>query len=510
MLRFDSIGHVLGQFLLFLAVAMTLPILYGLLSSSGPLLPLLISLFICVAAGGLLTFLLPRPTREFRPREALLLVTVTWVFVTLFGSLPLYFSPEFPSFSDAFFEAASGFSASGATVLGDVEQLGKPILFWRCLTHWFGGMGIILLGVAVLPLLGHGGASLYRAEFSGSGSEKLKPRVTQTALALWKVYLGLSIASYLALRWAGMGNFDALCHTFSVMGTGGFSSRSASVASFQNPTVEYTIIVFMFLGGVSMILHYRLWLEHRPLAVLANAQLRAYASILLIAGIVATVLLRFYNGYAWEPALRAGFFQVTSITTTSGLVTDDFELWHPLGQMLLLGLMFVGGCTGSTSGGLKVARLLLLTKVIDRELKRMVERHGVRSSSRLARHPGVDDSELAEPGLHCRRRHLVGIAIAGLDGCGPLDVTHRGYCGGIQHRPRVWRSRAGRKLRLDACRSQMGLEFLHDCRPPRVLLRARSADAWVLAKVAELADAQVHSAAPSILEKAALVRSTRR
>ena len=126
-----------------------------------------------------------------------------------------------------------------------------------------------------------------------------------------------------------------------------------------------------------MILHYRLWLEHRPLAVLANAQLRAYASILLIAGIVATVLLRFYNGYAWEPALRAGFFQVTSITTTSGLVTDDFELWHPLGQMLLLGLMFVGGCTGSTSGGLKVARLLLLTKVIDRELKRMVERHGV-------------------------------------------------------------------------------------------------------------------------------------
>ena len=377
MLRFDSIGHVIGQFLLFLALAMTIPILYGLLSSSGPLLPLLISLFICAAAGGLLTVLLPRPARELRSREALLLVTVTWVFVTLFGSLPLYFSPEFPSFADAFFEAASGFSASGATVLGDVEQLGKPVLFWRCLTHWFGGMGIILLGVAVLPILGHGGASLYRAEFSGSTSEKLKPRVTQTALALWKVYLGLSIASYLALRWAGMNNFDALCHTFSVMGTGGFSSRSASVAGFQNPAVEYTIIVFMFLGGVSMILHYRLWLEHRPLAVLANAQLRAYAGILLIAGIVATVLLRFHNGYAWEPAVRAGFFQVTSITTTSGLVTDDFELWHPLGQMLLLGLMFVGGCTGSTSGGLKVARLMLLTKVIYRELKRMVERHGV-------------------------------------------------------------------------------------------------------------------------------------
>jgi len=189
--------------------------------------------------------------------------------------------------------------------------------------------------------------------------------------------LGLSLASYIALRWAGMGNFDALCHTFSVLGTGGFSSRSASVVSFQNPAVEYVIIAFMFLGGISMTLHYRLWLDRSPLAVLKDAQLRAYVGILLIAGVVATVLLRFHNSYAWEPALRAGFFQVTSIMTTTGLVTDDFELWHPLGQMLLLGLMFVGGCTGSTSGGLKVARLLLLTKVIDREFKRMVERRGV-------------------------------------------------------------------------------------------------------------------------------------
>ena len=297
--------------------------------------------------------------------------------MSVLGGLPFYLSPEFPSFTDAFFEAASGFSASGATVLNDVERLGKPILFWRCLTHWIGGMGIILLGVAVLPLVGHGGTSLYRAEFSGAISEKLKPRITETALALWKVYLGLSLASYIALRWAGMGNFDALCHTFSVLGTGGFSSRSASVASFQNPAVEYAIITFMFLGGISMILHYKLWLERSPLAVLKDAQLRAYVSILLIAGVVATVLLRFHNGYAWEPALRAGFFQVTSITTTTGLVTDDFELWHPLGQMLLLGLMFVGGCTGSTSGGLKVARLLLLIKVVDREFKRMVNRRGV-------------------------------------------------------------------------------------------------------------------------------------
>jgi len=376
-LRFASIGHVLGHFLLFLAAALTAPILYGLLTSSGPLAPLLISLFICALAGGLLTFLLPRPTRELRQREALLLVAAIWASLPVFGGLPFYLSPEFPSFADAFFEASSGFSASGATVLSDIEGLGKPVLLWRCLTHWFGGMGIILLGVAVLPLLAQGGASLYGAEFSGATAEKLKPRITETALALWKVYLGLSLGSYITLRWAGMGNFDALCHTFSVMGTGGFSTRNTSVASFQNPAVEYAIIAFMFLGGISMIQHYRFWLELQFPAVLKDIQLRAYVSMLLVAGAVAAVSLRFHGGYAWEPALRAGFFQVTSIMTTSGLVTDDFELWHPVGQMLLLGLMFVGGCTGSTSGGLKVARLLLLAKLADREFKRMVERHGV-------------------------------------------------------------------------------------------------------------------------------------
>ena len=268
-------------------------------------------------------------------------------------------------------------------------------MFWRCLTHWLGGMGIVLLGVAVLPLVGRGGVSLYRAEFSGRSSGKLKPRITETAMALWRVYLGLSVASYIALRAAGLDNFDALCHTFSVLGTGGFSSRSASVASFDNPAAEYVITLFMFLGGASMILHYRLWLERSPLAVLRDIELRTYAGLLFFAGLLAMVLLVFHNGYGWEPALRAGFFQVTSIMTTSGLVTDDFELWHPLGQMLLLGLMFVGGCTGSTSGGLKVARLLLLSKVVHREFKRMVQRRGVfavRLGSRVIPEPAAQSS----------------------------------------------------------------------------------------------------------------------
>ncbi len=376
-MRFDAVGYVLGQFLLFLAIALAMPLLYGVLASSGPLQPLVVSLVVCVSAGGALLYFLPRPSHELRQREALLLVVAVWASVSVVGALPFYLSPEFPSFSDALFEAASGFSTTGATVLDDVESLGRPVQFWRCLTHWFGGMGIVLLGVAILPLVGHGGVSLYRAEFSGATSEKLKPRITETATALWKVYAGLSVACYFSLRMGGMDNFDALCHTFSVLGTGGFSTRASSIRTFENPAIDYVVIAFMFASGVSMILHYRLWLERDIFAAFADVELRAYVSVLLIAAVGAAAALVFHNGYAWEPALRAGLFQVTAVMTTTGLATDDFELWYPLGQMLLLGLMFVGGCTGSTAGGLKMARVVMLAKVIDREFKRMVEPRGV-------------------------------------------------------------------------------------------------------------------------------------
>ncbi len=334
--------------------------------------------FGATALTGLFLFLrFRRDARELSRREGLLLVVGTWGSACLFGSLPFYFSPYFSGFTDSLFEAVSGFTTTGATILSNIEVLPRPLQFWRCFTQWLGGMGIVLLGIAILPLLGHGGMELYRAEFSGARSEKLKPRIAETALSFWKIYLGLTVAQFVALRWAGMNSFESLCHTFSTLATGGFSTRTASIAGFDSILIETIILIFMLLAGVSFVLHYRLWIEWRPRAVYRDVELRGYLIIFGCAAAVVTAVLIWRSGYDTEMALRSALFQVGSILTGTGYVTDDFEVWHPLPQLILLALMFVGGCTGSTTGGLKTSRILLLAKVVNREFKRMVERRGV-------------------------------------------------------------------------------------------------------------------------------------
>ena len=194
--------------------------------------------------GGMLVALFRRYSRELSRREGILLVVCTWLCACLFGSLPYHFSPYFHGFTNAFFESVSGFTTTGATILERIEVLPRSLQFWRCFSHWLGGMGIIVLGIAILPLLGHGGMALYRAEFSGARSEKLKPRIAETAISLWKIYFVLTVAEYAALRWAGMNSFEAICNTFSTVATGGFSTRTASIAGFQSPTIEVIVIVF--------------------------------------------------------------------------------------------------------------------------------------------------------------------------------------------------------------------------------------------------------------------------
>jgi trk system potassium uptake protein TrkH len=334
--------------------------------------------FGATALTGLYLFLRNRrDARELSRREGLLLVVGMWASACLFGSLPFYFSPYFTGITDALFETVSGFTTTGASILPVVEVLPRPLQFWRCFTHWLGGMGIVLLGVAILPLLGHGGMELYRAEFSGAKSEKLKPRIAETALSFWKIYFALTVAEFLALRWAGMTSFEALCHTFSTLGTGGFSTRTASIAGFDSLIIEIIILVFMLLAGVSFVLHYRMWVEWKPRSVLQDVEIRYYLYLFFAVSAVIAFILFWRSGYSPGTALRNAFFQVGSILTTTGFVTDDFEVWHPLPQLMLLALMFVGGCTGSTAGGLKVSRILLLAQVVDREFKRMVERRGV-------------------------------------------------------------------------------------------------------------------------------------
>ncbi len=376
-IRPAALGYILGQFLLALGGTLLVPLAVSLWSHNDPT-PLIYAGVIIAGTGSALFFGLPRPPRDLNRREGLLLVFSVWLSVSFFGALPFYFSPPyFSSFTDAFFEATSGFTASGATILRDIESLPRGLQFWRCFSHWLGGMGVVLLGIAILPLLGMGGMMLYRAEFSGARSEKLKPRIAHTAQALWKIYVFLTLVEYVALRWAGMDSFDALCHSFSTVATGGFSTRTASVGAFDSPLIELIIVVFMLLGSINFTLHYRLWVERRPKSFFADFELRFFLLMAGSASLVIAGILVWSSGYAPAMAFRRAVFQVTAITTTTGLTTDNFAQWMPLPQLILLALMFMGGCTGSTSGGLKTSRIVLLFKVVAREFERMVERRGV-------------------------------------------------------------------------------------------------------------------------------------
>lgn len=376
MIRFAAIGHVLGLFLTGLGATMLVPLLVALGGGEG-LREMGIAAAVTIGTGVALWRGIPRPVTDLNLREAVLMVVVVWVAASLFGALPFALTPHFGSVTNAVFESASGLTTTGATILEKVEVLPRAVQFWRHFTHWLGGMGIVLLGVAILPLLGLGGLHLYRAEFSGAKSEKLRPRITETAMALWRVYAALTAAQFGLLLVAGMNWFEAACHTFSTLGTGGFSTRTESVAGFQSPAIEYILIVFMVLAGMNFTRHYLLFVDRQPAAFFGDPEIRAYTFVLAAATAVIAWTLWGGGGFGAERSLRAALFQVSSIMTTTGFATENFELWAPVAQAILLALMFFGGCTGSTSGGLKAARILLLWKVVARDLRRMITRHGV-------------------------------------------------------------------------------------------------------------------------------------
>jgi trk system potassium uptake protein TrkH len=377
MLRPLAILRALGWFLLVLAATMLVPVLWGLARGTGGWLPLVQGAALTAFVGAGLALAGRYAARDLQQREALLLVVLVWFAASAFGGLPFLFTPHFTGFTDTFFETASGFTTTGASILPNVEVLDEPIQFWRHFTHWIGGMGIVLLVIAILPVVGHGGMLLYRAEFSGARSDRLKPRIAETAMALWKIYVALSIAEFVLLRVAGLSPFDAICHTFATLGTGGFSTRAASVGGFRNPAAEWIIAVFMFLSGMSFIQHYRLFRERQWRSVLGDYEIRAFALLVALATTAIAVSLVWQSGFGVERAVRGAAFQVSSIITTTGFASEDYEQWTPLTHVLLLLLMYIGGCTGSTAGGIKVSRAVLLGRVVSREMKRIVERRGV-------------------------------------------------------------------------------------------------------------------------------------
>ncbi len=306
--------------------------------------------------------------RKINAKDGLAIVGASWICLSLLGALPLFLSGVAPTFTDAFFEITSGFTTTGATIFADVEILPRGILFWRSLTHWLGGMGIIVLYVALLPALGHNAFQLYRAEAPGITAERTDPQIKETAKKLWGIYFLFTFLEIIFLMIGEMPIFDAMCHTFGTMATGGFSTKNASIGAYS-PYIQWVVICFMFLAGINFVLHYQ-WIRGKPKALFRNEEFQRYALlIIMLVPIFALVLIK--TGLSNQP-LRDAAFQVVSILTTTGYTTANFDLWPHTLRFTLVLLMFVGGCGGSTGGGLKVVRVLLSIKVALRSIVQSV------------------------------------------------------------------------------------------------------------------------------------------
>lgn len=312
-----------------------------------------------------------KDTNELKKRDGYLVVTLGWIVLSLSGCLPYLISGTIPEFTNAFFETISGYTTTGATILTDIESMPKGILFWRSMTQWMGGMGIIVLAVAILPLLGIGGMQLFVAEAPGISPDKLKPRIQDTAKRLWYIYVGFTIGECFLLMYGGMNFFDAINHSLTTMATGGFSTKNASIAHFDSPYIHYVITLFMFLAGTSFTLSY-FGFKGKLRKVWSNEEFKVY--LLFILGITIAVSISVYllTDDLVEKSFRDGMFQVVSIITTTGFSTADYTAWTPFLTMIFFALMFVGGSAGSTAGGVKVVRHLVLFKNSFLEMKRQL------------------------------------------------------------------------------------------------------------------------------------------
>lgn len=354
---------------------MALPLLWAVYYQ-GPDQAALLQSIVITLTSGLVIFAITKTKGEIRYREGFAVVTFGWLLASLFGALPFLLSGVCTTFPDAFFEAVSGFTTTGASILTDVEAIPKGILFWRSLTHWLGGMGIIVFLVALLSHLGAGANQMFRAEVPGPVAEKITPRISEAAKILWLTYLVMTVVLTALLLLFGMSFFDALCHTFGTLATGGFGIKNTSVGFYDSPAIQWSITIFMFLSGTNFALYYQA-LRGRNLKVFWRSdEFRFYSAVVLVATVLIAIYIRpFYD--AGEPLIRTAAFQVVSIITTTGFSTTDFNYWAPAAQAILVTLMFVGGCSGSTSGSMKVGRILILLKQGALEIKKLIHPRAV-------------------------------------------------------------------------------------------------------------------------------------
>lgn len=375
-MKFNMVLNTLGIILKYLGGVMLIPALVGYYYSRQdpaqfPSVMVFIYSFLITTSIGLILEHTNPSSDEFRNRESFGIVAFGWLSAAFFGALPFLFSGMQPA--DALFESMSGFTTTGATIMTDIESYSKALLFWRSFMQWLGGMGIIMLFLAILPKLAIAGRQLFKAEAPGPTEDKLKPKLKETAKILWMVYVAISAVEFIALLAAGMGVYDGLTHTFTTMACGGFSPRADSIAAFHSPLIEGIITFFMFVAGANFALHYRLiYVDHRSL--LKDGEFKFYSLIVVVASLILTwTLWRTGTFEGIGTSFRYAIFQVLSILTTTGYATFDFNTWPDSARMILFILMFIGGSAGSTAGGIKVVRLLLMLKYGYRELFRSLQ-----------------------------------------------------------------------------------------------------------------------------------------
>jgi trk/ktr system potassium uptake protein len=371
----SPIQRVLGLLLTIFSLSMLPPIAFSLIYDDGMVADFIES-FLVVAAVGLVLWLPARKnSRDMRLRDGFLIVASFWIVLGVFGAAPFILADNLDvSFTDAVFESMSGLTTTGATVLSDIDSLPPALLYYRQQLQWFGGMGIIVLAVAVLPMLGVGGMQLYRAESPGPVKDaKLTPKITKTAKALWYVYLGITVVCCASYWAAGMSFFDALCHSFSTVAIGGFSTHEASMAAFDSPLIDMIAVFFMFVAGINFSLHFIAWRDRSIRSYAADPEFSAYVRILLVLCVIVIAYLIWHDTYeTLQETVIKGLFQTVSIATTTGFTTDHFPGWPGALPVLLIFASFIGGCAGSTAGGMKVVRWSLLYRQGMREFRRLV------------------------------------------------------------------------------------------------------------------------------------------
>lgn len=368
------IQRILGILLVVFSFTMLPPVLIGLIYSDLSVTPFIKGFFLLFIIGTFLWFPARNEKRELRLREGFLVVVLFWVVLGVSGAAPLMFSNELQiSFADAVFESISGLTTTGATVITGLDDLPKSILFYRQQLQWFGGMGIIVLAVAILPLLGIGGIQLYRAETPGPVKDsKLTPRIKGTAKLLWIIYVTFTLLCGIAYYFAGMDAFDAICHSFSTIAIGGFSTHDASMGYFSNHAIELVAVVFMLLSAANFSLHFLAWRSLSIKTYRLDSEFKMYGLIMVVLTVITVAYLYFMNVYGFSESFFLAIFQVVSIATTTGFTTANYSHWPTFLPILLLFASFIGGCAGSTGGGMKVIRFLLLFKQGWREVTRLV------------------------------------------------------------------------------------------------------------------------------------------